>query len=432
MSFEWVDKVDGQDFVLAEDINKIGRETQKISKKVQELDNDATIFKNYPNIMANALKGTASGASVFLDDVSPVEHEMGVEVKSKNLLNKPFPSLTSRGVAFDLEEDGAVHVHGTNIYTTGDDGISYNNFYITLPKGTYVMSGTPDGGSRTTYYMVFAGQSSQRIFYDYGSGVTITLDREELCVIQLAVAAGMTVDFIAYPQLEEGTTRTSYTPYIEDLSTVKVVECGKNLLDAANGESPFGTHEIGADGVITLTNDAYAYKGRMIWELGSYDEFVGKTLTFSFTQLEAPAGGNIAYFYADYNTGNDLAIEATAVAENRRTTLTAQNIPANTGGWSKLQVVYYVDTFTTEGQIAKIKEPQVEFGSIATEYERGVEHIEHTVDATGAVKGIIGKGEPITLYTDTAGALIECKYNRDINKAFAELQAAIISLGGNI
>ena len=36
----------------------------------------------------------------------------------------------------------------------------------------------------------------------------------------------------------------------------------------------------------------------------------------------------------------------------------------------------------------------------------------------------------MSLLTDTDGVLIDVKYNRDINKAFAELQAAIINLGG--
>ena len=37
-----------------------------------------------------------------------------------------------------------------------------------------------------------------------------------------------------------------------------------------------------------------------------------------------------------------------------------------------------------------------------------------------------------TIMTDTEGAVISVEYNKDINKAFAELYQAIISLGGNI
>ena len=37
-----------------------------------------------------------------------------------------------------------------------------------------------------------------------------------------------------------------------------------------------------------------------------------------------------------------------------------------------------------------------------------------------------------TIMTDTEGAVVEVEYNRDLNKAFAELYQAIISLGGNV
>ena len=33
---------------------------------------------------------------------------------------------------------------------------------------------------------------------------------------------------------------------------------------------------------------------------------------------------------------------------------------------------------------------------------------------------------------DTEGVELSVEYNRDINKAFAELQAALISMGGNV
>lgn len=37
-----------------------------------------------------------------------------------------------------------------------------------------------------------------------------------------------------------------------------------------------------------------------------------------------------------------------------------------------------------------------------------------------------------TIMTDTEGAVVEVEYNRDLNRAFAELYQAIISLGGNV
>lgn len=49
----------------------------------------------------------------------------------------------------------------------------------------------------------------------------------------------------------------------------------------------------------------------------------------------------------------------------------------------------------------------------------------YSANEDGTVNGVIGKGENMTLSTDTAGVTIEAEYNRDINKAFAELLAKI-------
>lgn len=48
------------------------------------------------------------------------------------------------------------------------------------------------------------------------------------------------------------------------------------------------------------------------------------------------------------------------------------------------------------------------------------EPTEHTPNADGTVSGIIGDGRPMTISNDV-GAFMEAEYNRDINKAFAEL-----------
>ena len=57
---------------------------------------------------------------------------------------------------------------------------------------------------------------------------------------------------------------------------------------------------------------------------------------------------------------------------------------------------------------------------------------EYIFDEFGTVQDFKNNSSCFCLTTDTAHAKIECEYNRDINKAFAELQQAIISLGGNL
>ena len=75
---------------------------------------------------------------------------------------------------------------------------------------------------------------------------------------------------------------------------------------------------------------------------------------------------------------------------------------------------------------------QLELGATATEYESYKTPTEYTPSADGTVSGVKSLYPTTTLMTDTEGAIIEAEYNRDINKAFAELQQAILSMGGNV
>ena len=73
----------------------------------------------------------------------------------------------------------------------------------------------------------------------------------------------------------------------------------------------------------------------------------------------------------------------------------------------------------------------LETSHTATEYEP-YKGAEYTPSADGTVNGVTSLYPNTTLTTDTDGVIIDCEYNRDINKAFAELQQAIISSGGNV
>ena len=93
-----------------------------------------------------------------------------------------------------------------------------------------------------------------------------------------------------------------------------------------------------------------------------------------------------------------------------------------------------------EGTTATAYTPYVKDVTTATVKQYGADTnavIEtHTINADGTVEGVTSVYPTTTLMTDTQGVVLDCEYNRDINKAFAELQTAmtnaIISLGGNV
>lgn len=82
-------------------------------------------------------------------------------------------------------------------------------------------------------------------------------------------------------------------------------------------------------------------------------------------------------------------------------------------------------TNATQGAISW-KDMQIEGGGLS-DYKPYKEPIEYAQGED--IKSI---SPCTTIMTDTKGAVVEVEYNRDLNKAFAELYQAIISLGGNV
>lgn len=82
-------------------------------------------------------------------------------------------------------------------------------------------------------------------------------------------------------------------------------------------------------------------------------------------------------------------------------------------------------TATTEE--IRVTDIQLELDTTATEYEPYKEPETVSVKQDGTAS-IIGKGEGITLMTDTEGVTITAEYNRDVNKALADLEAKLQAL----
>lgn len=229
---------------------------------------------------------------------------------------------------------------------------------------------------------------------------------------------------------------------ISNFGAVKVNKLGKNLIDGKNPVYKLNAiYEVDSEGVATLTRGNLAtgvdrtYVSRAYWKFGNYDDFVGKTFVASLDVTEkSVAKSDIVYIIADFNTQTENNIKAIHVSTTGKCTLSF-TVPENTGGWKSLGMHLYCQSLGTgeaTGEYIKFKDVQVEVGTTATAYEPYKEPIEYPVSADGTVEGVTPIYPTTTLMTDTAGAVIDCTYNRDINKAFAELQQAIISLGGNV
>lgn len=372
------------------------------------------------NVDLGALRGSASGENfVKIEDISPVEHELGVRVESKNLITSTDTYTVERGITFERQADGSYHVYGDN----DGSGNSYSSIYITLPEGRYVGSGCPEGGSGATHRLQFYNRDTARGPIDYGSGVTFEVLKEARFAVQLLVYAGQTgVDLIFKPMLvRQGTVTDEYVAPV-DVSKVKMVKSGKNLINVDDMLSD------------ALTKDGDTYTLTKI----SDSDYLSK---WYYTLIPANTPLLLSMKLIDNNIVGKWTIilvghTSEDPAENKSCYI---SIPKNSAVSSVasfsediIRVRIYLEKSEEDGSFVKFKDLQLEVGEAATPYEPYVKPVEYTPSIDGPFVGVTSFYPTTVLMSDTPNVIIEANYNRDINKAFDELKAAILSLGGNV
>ena len=382
------------------------------SKKTMAQVNSA--IKEQRKLLCNALKGSKTGGTVRIDDVSPANGELNVSVVRKNLVPYPYAqsALTENGVTFTVGTDGSVTANGTATADTTFPLTSSASY--TVPKGSYTLSGCPTGGSGSTYALVLGSND----YKDIGSGVSRTYESDTSQDIFIEIYSGYTANNLVFkPQLETGASATAYTPYVSDLSAVTVSKYGKNLLSypyAEKSKTRNGiTFTVNADGTVTANGTATA---------NSYIELQSRTTVLKAGQYflsGCPDGGSYSTYTVYLSkTGGGLYKADTGNGVSINMEEDAQTI-----------IAISVAKGTTVSNL--IFKPQLEPGAVATGYEP-FKASTYYPNTDGTVDGVTAFETTTTLTTDNSGVVIKAEYNRDINKAFAELQQAIISLGGNV
>ena len=166
---------------------------------------------------------------------------------------------------------------------------------------------------------------------------------------------------ILYIQIEEGTTATDYTPYVPDLTAVKVSRCGKNLFDI--------------NGFINLTGNSTYYgindNGELYVKQSDYRD---DTVIPVFITLEA---GTYTLSSTTAIISNFKLINLTdnkTIAFNNNVTFSIEKV-------TSLGIKCYQSADTVIGKL------QLELGSTATDYEP-YKGQTYTPTATGEVTGI--------------------------------------------
>lgn len=362
---------------------------------------------------ANVLKGTKSGKAVAINDASPVEHNLNVRVSSKNL----FPS-------------GALTL--SNWTDIGEGKWAYP---IELPEGVYFFScsGVDTEGSGGYFYLQAnpKGASDWNVKSQYlvqgryvPQNSLITIDkrydyrfwwygRQEL------------FDKMKNIQLERGTSATEYVPPVSDLTSVTVCKQGKNLIPY-----PYELTTVTSNG-ITATAQS---DGSIILN-GTATAGTSIPLHFKIPLLKK------GVYYAIGGGDADVVVNARYYEADDTTSTSWYDSPSQKGysvQYPEYSNYVYIGIYIPSGKslYSKAVYPTVCVASPdATSeptYEPYIAPTEYIPTADGTVDGVMSIAPNTTLTTDNDDVIIDVEYNRDINKAFAELQEAIISLGGNV
>jgi hypothetical protein len=258
MGYQVVNRIDENRVLIIIEPN--GDMVQRVKTKINQLQDDVN------NRVANALKGSASGSSVTIKDISPVEHNVGCKVRSKNLLdamaiasqnnntdyvkdeaNNSFTMRGNEGNAQHLAAAGQLMLPYTNTANISTKGIKVKAGLTYVVSFDYTLL---EQGKYNNQISVMVYKENLGSLPPYGSPVSgvlgETVRRSVYCKPTTDGTIGLcfrinnnyvTISNIQVEEVEVGTTATEYTPYIEDLSAVavKVQETGETFRANSDG-----------------------------------------------------------------------------------------------------------------------------------------------------------------------------------------------------
>lgn len=379
------------------------RQSAELERQSAETLRQTTFEQSYNNV-SNALKGSASGEVVRVDDVSPIEHTIKAKVSGKNLFNQAVLNMSTNslfGITITyLNDEDCLLINGTatntndfcstHLYLLAEQNAKYTittkyvSGEVTVPSDRHAVAffaSSDEQNGKTTNWLSAKLQNS-----DFSA--TKALPQKYIGRYWFYIEAGVSFNnYKVKVQLEEGDTATEYTPYI-DPTTVTVTRCGKNILSY-----PYADTTLTRQG-ITFTDNGDG----------------------SITAKGTATG--VSYF--GLSTKLNLGEKAITPQANGLGYKISENLYYNpSNGVTSLN-------FLTGDVVDKTFYPMVVVGDILSEYEPYNGAI-YTPEADGTVE-VASVSPTMTLLTDTRGVTIEAEYNRDANLVVADLQSQIDSL----
>lgn len=353
-------------------------------------------------LYANAFTNEVGGEVIRVDDVSPIEHSPEVRVYGKNLFNGELMSGLYGDNTFDPHTQGVFKSLKAYV-KAGTYTISFGvatNVVRSIIDGIFTITGWPG----KTFY-TFTTKTDGYVGFSFRDSTSI--DTEWLDTTPI--------------QIEEGIVATEYEPYV-DPTTVTLTRCGKNLIDVSQVKESVTNYGL------TVTRD-------------------GDILTFSGTPTQAVVMSNVSFLINamlgenyvmsyEYLTGSvtgtgSMCIGDTDSPENARQSWGNVKLEGKSRWYTCTTIKPYIKDmwfYIAEGTVFnnyKIK-VYLEHGSEPTGYEP-YKGETYTPNANGTVD-ISTVSPTMTLFTDTPGITIDCKYGRDTNLIMGDISNALDEL----
>ncbi len=370
------------------------------------IDRVGTLEEQAKQDTGNALKATASGEIIRVDDVSTIEHTAKAKVYGKNYFcEKSDNEVKTHGITCTFQ------ANKSEIVINGTADVEWNIVIpntIILSAGTYTASvhglNTNSGGNDRIFLRNV--ETNAVIINSINSNAprTFTLDKEAEIKVNIVFKSGSSYDnALVKIQIEEGDTATEYEPYI-DPTTVTVTRCGKNILPNI-GTTMTGngiTYTVNADGSVTCNGTAT--KNAVINLTENYRLPLG-----TYILRGCPSTGSDTTYRLQTNKiiNGEVSTGCVDVGSSARLNITQE-----------CQVYTYIVVLkdTTVSNITFYPQllPEAETDTTYEPYNGET----YTPTANGVVE-ISSVSPTMTLLTDTAGVNIDVEYNQDTN-AFAD------------
>lgn len=233
-----------------------------------------------------------------------------------NLLNPTLPTKTENGITIMNNGDGTYTLTGTataDTFFDNDDGSEF----ITFPAGKYHYSGTPIGGSNSTYKSgLFIDTEHQN--NDFGNGVDITFDGTQRCVLRIVVYKNTTLPsggltFKPMLTTDLSVTYDDYVPYSGS------GELNENVASLYNGASKTNASLATIESGTTASKaygdgDLLVYQGRLCITKNTIAK--GATLTIGDNIEYETLQGVVDQINANVNALNNIKLNKTGTAAN--------------------------------------------------------------------------------------------------------------------